>query len=131
MRSFAGTVSLFCTFYALPRLPVGDTLTLVNIFPIWVALLSWPLVGEVPSKEAWLAIACGMVGVVLVAQPHFNRDATLPICIALVSSLSTSISMLGLHRLGEIDPRAIVVHFSGVSLAACLAALFFIPNSAL
>jgi drug/metabolite transporter (DMT)-like permease len=131
IRSIAGSVSLLCTFYALPRLPISDVLTLTNMFPIWVALLSWPLVGETPSLSAWLAIALGMVGVVLVAQPHLVHDEKLPAAMAVVASLSTAVSMLGLHRLQQIDPRAIVVHFSFVSLLACLASLVVIPQRAL
>ncbi len=131
VRSIAGSVSLVCTFYALTRLPIADVLTLTNIFPIWVALLSWPLLGEVPGKGTWLAIACGVTGVVLVAQPHLAQDAVLPATVALISSFSTSISMLGLHRLQQLDPRAIVVHFSAVSLLVCLASILLIPNTAL
>ena len=37
--------------------------------------------------------------------------------------------MLGLHRLQNIDPRAIVVHFSGVSLAVCVASLAVLPRT--
>src|SRR5579862_5628404 len=57
MRSLAGSLSLIGTFYALPLLPVADVFTLVNIFPIWIALLSWPLMGESPSGPVWLSIA--------------------------------------------------------------------------
>jgi drug/metabolite transporter (DMT)-like permease len=132
IRSIAGSISLVCTFYALTRLPVADVLTLTNVFPIWVALLSWPILREAPSRETWIAIACGMFGVVLVQQPHFqNEHGKLPAMLALLSSFTTAISMLGLHRLQAVDPRAIVAHFSGVSLAACLASLLFIPNTAL
>jgi drug/metabolite transporter (DMT)-like permease len=131
VRSIAGSVSLVCTFYALTRLPVADVLTLTNIFPIWVALLSWPLLGEAPGRGAWIAIGCGLAGVALVAQPHLTEDAKLPALVALASSFSTSISMLGLHRLPHIDPRAIVVHFSGISLLVCLASVLLIPNTAL
>jgi drug/metabolite transporter (DMT)-like permease len=131
IRSIAGTISLFCTFYALSRLPVADALTLTNVFPLWVALLSWPLLGEAPSKQAWIAIGVGLVGVVLVQQPHFADDAALPALLALFSSFTTAISMLGLHRLQDVDPRAVVAHFSGVSLVACLASLALVPNTAL
>src|SRR5262245_22738105 len=64
VRSLAGSVSLVCTFFALARLPVAEVLTLTNVFPIWVALLSWPVLGERPTKEAWIAIAVGLTGVV-------------------------------------------------------------------
>ena len=130
IRSIAGSVSLVCTFYALTRLPVADVLTLTNVFPIWVALLSWPLLGEVPAKEAWIAIAVALTGVVLVEQPHLNDDK-LPALLALLSSFSTSISMLGLHRLQGVDPRAIVAHFSAVALIVCLTSLAIFPNTAL
>ena len=69
-RSIAGSVSMLCTFYALPRLPVADVLTLANIFPVWVALLSWPLLQEKPSAGVWLAIVSAVAGVTLVQQPH-------------------------------------------------------------
>ena len=37
---------------------------------------------------------------------------------------------MGLHRLRDLDVRAIVVHFSAVSLVFCLAAWFIFPNDA-
>jgi len=134
MRSIAGSISLLCTFYALPRLPVADVLTLTNVFPVWVALLSWPLLREPPTRRAWIAIAIGIAGVVLVQQPHFSDEqpgAAMPAIAALVSSFTTAIAMLGLHRLQGIDPRAIVAHFSGVALLICGASLLVIPNHAL
>jgi drug/metabolite transporter (DMT)-like permease len=132
IRSIAGSISLVCTFYALTQLPVADVLTLTNVFPIWVALLSWPVLRERPSRETWIAIACGVFGVVLVQQPHFeDGDHELAAILALLSSFTTAISMLGLHRLQDVDPRAVVAHFSAVSLVVCLASLLLIPNSAL
>jgi drug/metabolite transporter (DMT)-like permease len=127
VRSIAGSISLVCTFFALTRLPVADVLTLTNVFPIWVAILSWPLVGELPGLGACTAIAIALTGVVLVEQPHLSADR-LPAILALVSSFSTAISMLGLHRLQGIDPRAVVAHFSGVALVVCLASLVLFPT---
>ena len=61
VRSIAGSVSMLCTFYAVPRLPIADVLTLANIFPVWVALLSWPVLKEKPSAGVWLAIVVCLV----------------------------------------------------------------------
>jgi drug/metabolite transporter (DMT)-like permease len=123
LRSIAGSCSLIGTFFALTRLPVSDVLTLTNTFPIWVALLSWPLLGERPSSRVWFAVACGVAGVVLIQQPHF-AEGNFASLVALASSLSTAFAMIGLHRLHAIDVRAIVVHFSGVSTLFSLASLF-------
>lgn len=118
VRSLAGSMSLVCTFYALPRMQVSELLTLTNVFPLWVTLLSWPLYAETPSRKVWLSLAAGLTGVVLVQQPHFASGNFVSL-VALVSSMSTAVAMLGLHELQGIDPRAIVVHFSTVGLLAC------------
>jgi drug/metabolite transporter (DMT)-like permease len=44
-------VSLVCGFYALARMPVADVLTLTNMFPVWVAVLSWPILRIVPRWD--------------------------------------------------------------------------------
>jgi drug/metabolite transporter (DMT)-like permease len=122
IRSLAGSVSLVCTFYALTRLPVSDVLTLTNMFPIWVGLLSWPLLGERPSAKVWIAAVSGVVGVALIQQPHFSEGNFASI-LALAASFSTAVAMIGLHRLHQVDFRSVVVHFSGVSALFCAGAV--------
>jgi drug/metabolite transporter (DMT)-like permease len=122
VRSLAGSVSLVCNFYALTRLRPAEALTLSNIFPIWVALLSWPLLGEVPGGGVWLSVASGVGGVVLIQQPHLG-EGNFAAVLALIASVATAVAMLGLHRLHHLDPRAIVVHFSAVALLGVLVVL--------
>jgi len=126
IRSIAGSISLLCTFYSLTRLPIGDVLALTNMFPLWIAILSWPVLGVRPTVSTWLAIVSGICGLWLIQQPHFAQQNFASV-VAIVSSFSSAIAMLGLHRLHGLDPRAIVVHFSAVSLAFCLAAFWIFP----
>ncbi|MEX2140167.1 MAG: DMT family transporter [Pirellulales bacterium] len=128
IRSLAGSISLVCTFYALVRLPVGDVLALTNIFPLWIALLSWPVLGVRPTLGVWVAVASGIAGVWLIQQPHLDDVGAAP-WIAVAASISTCVAMMGLHRLHHIDPRAIVVHFSGVALVFCVVSLGFTSGS--
>jgi drug/metabolite transporter (DMT)-like permease len=122
LRSIAGSLSLLCTFYALPRLPVAAVYTLTNMFPLWLALLSWPMLGELPETSVWLSIASGLLGVYLIQQPHLEAG-NWAVLAALGSSWFTALAMIGLHRLRGLDPRAIVVHFSAVALLMSLACL--------
>jgi drug/metabolite transporter (DMT)-like permease len=123
LRSFSGSVSLVCTFYAFSRMPQSEVLTITNIFPLWIALLCWPLYGKRPSGGLMLALACGLAGVALIQQPRF-AEGNLGAATALIASMATAVSMLGLNRLTGVDPRAIVTHFSGVSCLACVASFF-------
>jgi drug/metabolite transporter (DMT)-like permease len=126
VRSLAGSVSLVCTFYALTRLPPHVVLTLTNTFPLWVAVLSWPLLGERPAGSVWLAAGCGVLGVLLIQRPFHHESVgagDVAALLALVSSFATAVAMLGLHHLQEVDTRAIVVHFSSVAVLFCLGAI--------
>ena len=72
LRSLAGSTSLVLTFFALTRLPVADALTLTNLFPIWVALLSWPMLRQRPDSLIWGCAVFAVGGVFLIQQPHLE-----------------------------------------------------------
>jgi drug/metabolite transporter (DMT)-like permease len=129
LRSCAGSCSLLCTFFALTQLPPSEVLTLTNTFPIWVAILSWPLLHTRPSAMTWVAACCGVLGVVLIQQPQAEGSGlySFALPLALFAAFTSAVAMLGLHRLQEIDSWAIVVHFSGVSTAFVLCAFLFGP----
>jgi drug/metabolite transporter (DMT)-like permease len=131
VRSLAGSVSLVCNFFALTRLPQSQVLTLTNTFPLWIALLSWPLYGQRPGLRLALSLLSSLSGVLLIQGPaalagslslHSIDPAVLA---ALAASVATAVAMMGLHELGSIDTWAIVVHFSAVSALSCLGLFLF------
>ena len=114
VRSVAGSTGMLCNFYALAHLPVSDTLTLMNTSPIWVTLLLWLTFGQRPTISIICAVGASVAGIALIQQPHF-QSGKFACLMALCGAFCTSIAMLGLNRLKNIDPRAIVAHFSGVA----------------
>jgi drug/metabolite transporter (DMT)-like permease len=128
MRSVAGSFGVLFAFYALTHLPVSTALTLSNTVPVWVTLLAWPVLGHRPVASVWLAVAAGVAGIVLIQRPEAGGDR-LASMLALANAMSTSVSMIGLNRLGGVvDARAVVTHFSGVATVFTL--LFLLPASA-
>ena len=132
LRSIAGSVSLVATFYALTRLPPPEVYSLTSMYPIWVAVLSWPVLGEFPGVGVWLSVACSVLGVWFIYPLDLASSAPtandLPVIAALIASLLTSLAMLGLHRLQTIDSKAIVVHFSMTALVFSTAAALVLPS---
>ena len=138
VRSLAGSGSVLATFYALTRadFPVSNVLTLTNTFPIWVAVLSWPLLGERPTLLVWGAAACAVVGAALTQQPHFAAADPDKLVLgmhpggwsALAASWFTAAAMLGLNRLKGVSALGVVVHFSFVAMAFSLVALVVLPR---
>ncbi|WP_435010626.1 DMT family transporter [Tundrisphaera lichenicola] len=123
LRSLAGSFSLVCNFYALARLPVADAVTLMNVHPLWIVLISAIAIRRPPSIGEVVGVFSGLIGVVLIEQPHVGVDR-LAALVALLSSVSTAIAMLGLHKLRHLDPRAVVAHFAGV--ASLISAIWLI-----
>ncbi len=114
MRSLAGSFSLVCSFYALTRLPIADALTLSNTYPLWIVALTWVVARRRPNRGDVARIGCALVGVALIERPHLDVDR-LATLVALLGSVSTAVAMIGLHKLREVDPKAVVAHFAGVA----------------
>jgi drug/metabolite transporter (DMT)-like permease len=145
VRSIAGSMSMMTTFYALTdrSFPVSNTLTLTNTFPIWVALLSWPLAGERPTVGVWSAVVCAVSGVAVTQQSATVetwlglRDGPVgwtafppAAWSALAASTFTATAMMGLNRLRGVSSMGVVVHFSAVATLFCLAAVFLFERKA-
>jgi drug/metabolite transporter (DMT)-like permease len=128
VRSLAGSCSLVCNFYALTRLPIADAVTLFSLQPLWIVLISVVLFRRAPSLGECLGVAFGLLGVVLIERPDLPRDH-LAALVALLSSVSAAVAMLGLHRLRRIDSRAVVAHFAGVAALVSLGWLILRGNA--
>lgn len=128
IRSLAGSLSLVGTFYVIGTklLSVTDIYTISNIFPIWVALLSWPILGRFPNGSVWLSIACSIAGVVLIQGSELNGGPYGALIIVGVSFF-TAVAMMGLNQLKNLDPRAVVVHFSATALVVSLVCVAILP----
>jgi drug/metabolite transporter (DMT)-like permease len=122
-RSIYGTLAAVCTFYALSssRIAVGDAATLTATAPIFVALLSGPLLGERVGSRVTLAIALGFAGILAVVRP--GLDLALPVAgIATLGAGFYALAMIWLRKIGPGESNeAIVFHFSLVALVVTTA----------
>lgn len=127
-RSFFGTISMLATFYALSSRTVslGDTATLLNLAPAFLAVLAPFVLRERTAPSVALAITISLLGVVLVVRPTFffggaaavaegasGPGPTVTILAAVGAAFATSIAMMMLRRVGRTeDAEVIVFHFS-------------------
>lgn len=122
-RSVYGALSALATFYALAssRIALGDAATLGATAPIFVALLSGPLLGESVGGRVSLAILLGFSGIVAVVGPSFDIAAPVAAA-ATVGAVFYAFAMIWLRKIGPGETHeAVVLHFSLVSLAPMLA----------
>ena len=102
-RSVFGTAAAVCTFYALAssRIALGDAVTLGATAPIFVALLSGPLLGERVGTPVALAVLLGFAGIVAVVRPSFGGDVAVAL-IATHGAVFYALAMIWLRKIGPV-----------------------------
>ena len=141
MRSLAGCAAMLCIFFAMTHFDVAVVLSLTSMYPIWVAVLGWPLLGHWPTRDTWIALAISTAGMWLIyssatggsfdihRHAHYMPQVAIPL--AALASMLSAVALIGLHRVKELDPRAVVTHFSAVSTAICFLAWTVFPQGQL
>ncbi len=116
----AATVS----FYASSRhLPFADLVAIASSTPIFVALLSWPLLGERVGARAGALIAIGFVGVAMIAFPGRFEPWSFG---ALAMALCNTGAVLCTRSLGKTESAAAIG-----SRFACYGLILSVPGLAL
>jgi drug/metabolite transporter (DMT)-like permease len=137
-RSLLGTVAMLLTFYALSSRTVslGDTATLIQLSPVFLAALAPIFLGERTTPIVALAIAISLAGVVLVTRPAFlfsradpitvstvGPSATVTTVTAVSAALSAAIAMMLLRRAGQTETAEAIAFNYSIFAAWVLGAL--------
>lgn len=123
-RSITGTLSALTVFYvwASPRIPLGDAVTLTSVGPVFVVLLSRPLLNERVGRLVWAAVPLAFSGLMLVVKPSLHVAMSLA-AVAIIGSFFYSLAMISLRQMGPSESgEAVVLHFSlsGTFVTICL-----------
>jgi len=123
-RSVLGTTAMVLSFYALSSrtLSLGDTATLLQLTPVFLAVLAPIFLRERTTLAVALAIGIALAGVALVLHPSFSfadtpgvpgPSAAMTAAAAVAAAFVSSITMMLLRRLGQTESaEAIAFHFS-------------------
>ena len=130
-RSLLGTASMTSTFYALSSrsLSLGDTVTLLNLTPIFLAVLAPIFLREPTGWVVGAALLLALGGVVLILHPSFafasapihatlgsaahGPSASMTAGAAVTAAFLSSIAMMLLRRVSQTESaESVAVHFS-------------------
>ena len=85
-----GTFLVFANmffFLGLATMPIGETVALFFIAPLFICLLARPVLGEKVGMTSWIAIVIGLIGVLIMVRPGtdiFRMASLFPILAALM-----------------------------------------------
>lgn len=89
-------------FLALAAMPLAETVTLFYTAPLFICILSQPVLGEKVGLSRWFVIVMGMIGVIIMLRPGtelFRLISILPVLAALCyASMTMMTRKLGLQE---------------------------------
>jgi len=134
IRSLIGTIGLICGFWSISLLPLATAFTLYNTAPLFVVLLSGPILKEFVGPMRYLAVVVGFIGVLFVIQPSGQDLVILGLVFAFFDALSSALTKIYLRDLGKTENSFITVFYYmgiGVITTALLLPFFWsgIPKS--
>jgi len=129
IRSLLLFGSTLLNFMALRYLPLMEVLSMLFLTPLFVALVSGPLLGEWVGPRRALAILVGFSGVLVVTRPGFAAFHP-AILFAMLAAFTNSLYAILTRVMAAHDPPATTMFYSGVAgmvLLTPFLPLFWVP----
>jgi drug/metabolite transporter (DMT)-like permease len=115
-----------CMILSYRFLPLADAVAISYAAPIFVTLLSVPLLSERVGLRRWLAVTVGFLGVLLVARPG-GGTVDPAAGLAVLGALFYALCLIATRRLATVDgPECTMLHSTGFYALAGAAALPFV-----
>jgi drug/metabolite transporter (DMT)-like permease len=126
-RTLFGLIGMAGAFYGYAELPLATVTALGFTIPLFLTLLSVPLLGERVGLRRGGAVVVGFIGVLAMVLPRAEAGTTLwPSLAVLAGAIGWALAMITIRRLGEAGEAgvSIVIWFAiGCSAAALLACI--------
>lgn len=120
-RGFLGALAILSSFYIVIHLGLAEAITYQQSYPIYLALISVIFLKLKMSKQEWLSIIAGFVGICLIFFPQFKNssasvfDHSFGIFYAIIAALAY-LSIAELSKVYENRTIVLVFMTTGVSL---------------
>ena len=112
------TILMLCLFtYALHELGLAEAYTIFFIAPLFITILSIPVLKETVSPRHWAAIGVGMAGVVIALRPDQNAFFSLGALAVLVAASCYAITAIAGRVLSRTEPSVALVFWNTTLLA--------------
>ena len=117
----------FCFYLSLTKMEFATATTLAFVGPIFITILSIPLLKHSVGVWRWSAVMIGFAGVMLIMQPGsevFTLYAILPIC----ASFGYSLSTVSVRLMDDKIPTATINMYASVGALAGSTSILFLTT---
>ena len=110
LRGGMGIAMMAAFVYALRTLPLANAYSLFFIAPLMITALSGPMLGEQVGPRRWVAIAVGLVGMLVLLRPSAHGMFSTAALAVLLAASMYAVSAITVRWLAKTDtPQAMVM----------------------
>jgi drug/metabolite transporter (DMT)-like permease len=113
LRASLSIPMVWCFFTGLKALPLAEAITIAFAAPLFITMLSRPILGERIGPRRWSAVAVGFIGVLVALRPGLGGSATASILI-IISAFSYALSMVLLRRFAGQEPTHNIFFYGNI-----------------
>jgi drug/metabolite transporter (DMT)-like permease len=107
LRTGASVVTALSAFYAFSVLPLAQVYAIVFAQPLLITVLAIPVLGETVRLRRGLAVAAGLMGVLVVLRPG-GTDLGFGHAAALLAAVTGAVASIVVRKIGQ-DERPVVL----------------------
>ena len=101
------------SFFAFHLLPLADAIALTFAAPLILTARSWSLLKEPVSRERWIAVSVGFVGVLVMARPSGAGNSLGMVC-AMLCAACNAFGTLAVRGLTRTESTASIVFYTAL-----------------
>ena len=120
LRGAAGVLGFYLFYGALGQIPMVDAVLLRQSAPLTVPLVVWVWNRERIPASAWVPLAIGFAGVLVILRPS-PAGLSWWHAAGFISALCLSISMVATHKLATTEPSSRILLYYFLLSLACVA----------
>lgn len=111
LRTIAGFAGMVGSFYGYAHLPLAMVTALGFAMPIFLSILSVPMLGERVTAGRMASVAAGLVGVLIVLRPWRTQGAIEfgPALVVVGGVVAWAAAMASIRRMGQAGERNITI----------------------
>ncbi|HJT15214.1 MAG TPA: DMT family transporter [Dongiaceae bacterium] len=104
---------IWCFFTGLKLMSLAEAITIAFTAPLFITILSRPLLGEKIGPRRWGAVMIGFVGILVALRPGVGGIGIGPILV-IISAFAYALSMCLLRRFAGQEPTHNILFYSAI-----------------
>ena len=104
---------IWCFFTGLKMMALAEAITIAFAAPLFITMLSRPILGEMIGLRRWSAVVIGFLGILVALRPGFS-DITIGPVLVIIAALAYALSMVLLRRFAGQEPTHNILFYSAI-----------------